>query len=110
MPPGRTWHRRAMDEPVGRQTRAAAGERCLPEPAALSLPQAVVLPPEMVERSVRPRLRRCVLQIGLLGGRILRLSGGQVESLFDMGLPVEVRELPADLAALWPAPVPGQDL
>jgi IS5 family transposase len=31
---------------------------------------------------------------------MLRLSGGQVESLFDMGLPVEVRELPADLAAL----------
>jgi transposase, IS5 family len=31
---------------------------------------------------------------------MLRLLGGQVESLFDMGLPVEVRELPADLAAL----------
>ena len=31
---------------------------------------------------------------------MLRLSGGQVESLFDQGLPVEVRELPADLAAL----------
>ena len=31
---------------------------------------------------------------------MLRLSGGQVESLFDRGLPVEVRELPADLAAL----------
>jgi transposase, IS5 family len=31
---------------------------------------------------------------------LLRLSGGQVESLFDLGLPVEVRELPADLAAL----------
>jgi IS5 family transposase len=31
---------------------------------------------------------------------MLRLSGGQVESLFDLGLPVEVRELPADLAAL----------
>jgi IS5 family transposase len=31
---------------------------------------------------------------------MLRLSGGQVESLFDMALPVEVRELPADLAAL----------
>ena len=31
---------------------------------------------------------------------MLRLSGGQVESLFDMGLPVVVRELPADLAAL----------
>jgi IS5 family transposase len=30
----------------------------------------------------------------------LRLSGGQVETLFDLGLPVEVRELPADLAAL----------
>src|SRR5215218_8624491 len=29
-----------------------------------------------------------------------RLSGVQVESLFDLGLPVEVRELPADLAAL----------
>ncbi len=28
------------------------------------------------------------------------MSGGQVESLFDMGLPVEVAELPADLAAL----------
>jgi IS5 family transposase len=31
---------------------------------------------------------------------MLRLSGGQVESLFDLGLPVEVRELPADLASL----------
>jgi transposase, IS5 family len=31
---------------------------------------------------------------------MLRLSGGQVESLFDLGLPVEVRELPADLAVL----------
>src|SRR5512139_912008 len=31
---------------------------------------------------------------------MLRLSGGQVESLFDLGLPVEVRELPDDLAAL----------
>jgi transposase, IS5 family len=31
---------------------------------------------------------------------MLRLSGGQVESLFDLGVPVEVRELPADLAAL----------
>jgi len=32
--------------------------------------------------------------------RVLRLSGGQAESLFDLGLPVEVAELPADLAAL----------
>jgi IS5 family transposase len=31
---------------------------------------------------------------------MLRLWGGQVESLFDVGLPVEVRELPADLASL----------
>src|SRR5215208_7078539 len=31
---------------------------------------------------------------------MLRLSGGQVGSLFDLGLPVEVRELPTDLAAL----------
>jgi IS5 family transposase len=31
---------------------------------------------------------------------VLRLSGGQVESLFDLGLPVAVAELPADLAAL----------
>jgi hypothetical protein len=31
---------------------------------------------------------------------MLRLSAGQGESLFDLGLPVEVRELPADLAAL----------
>lgn len=31
---------------------------------------------------------------------MLRLSGGQVESLFDLGLPIEVRELPTDLAAL----------
>jgi IS5 family transposase len=31
---------------------------------------------------------------------MLRLAGGQVESLFDLGLPVEVRELPGDLAAL----------
>jgi IS5 family transposase len=35
-----------------------------------------------------------------LGGRILRLAGGQVESLLDELLPVEVRELPKDLAAL----------
>jgi IS5 family transposase len=32
--------------------------------------------------------------------RMLRLSGGQVESLWDEVLPVGVRELPADLAAL----------
>jgi hypothetical protein len=31
---------------------------------------------------------------------MLRLSGGQVETLFDLALPVEVGELPADLAAL----------
>jgi IS5 family transposase len=31
---------------------------------------------------------------------MLVLSGGQVESLFDLGLPVEVAELPADLAVL----------
>jgi IS5 family transposase len=31
---------------------------------------------------------------------VLRLSGGQVESLFDLGLPVQVAELPADLAAV----------
>jgi IS5 family transposase len=31
---------------------------------------------------------------------MLRLSGGQVESLFDLGLPVGVAELPTDLAAL----------
>jgi hypothetical protein len=34
------------------------------------------------------------------GVQVLRLSGGQVESLFDLGLPMEVRELPGDLAAL----------
>jgi hypothetical protein len=28
---------------------------------------------------------------------MLRRSGGQVETRFDLGLPVEVRELPADL-------------
>jgi hypothetical protein len=31
---------------------------------------------------------------------MLRLAGGQVETLFDELLPVEVRELPQDLAAL----------
>ena len=31
---------------------------------------------------------------------MLRLSGGQVESLFDLGLPAGVAELPADLAGL----------
>lgn len=31
---------------------------------------------------------------------MLRLSGGQVETLFDLGLPIEVAELPADLAGL----------
>src|SRR5688572_9749241 len=31
---------------------------------------------------------------------MLRLAGGQVESLFDELLPVEVRELPEDLAAV----------
>jgi hypothetical protein len=31
---------------------------------------------------------------------MLRLSGGQVESLFDLGLPIEVAELPIDLAGL----------
>jgi IS5 family transposase len=33
-------------------------------------------------------------------GRMLRLAGDQLESLFDELLPVEVRELPADLAVL----------
>jgi len=41
------------------------------------------------------------LQIAWIWGFVvLRLSGGQVESLFDLGLPVEVAELPGDLAAL----------
>ncbi|MCA1700952.1 MAG: transposase, partial [Actinobacteria bacterium] len=40
------------------------------------------------------------LQIGWFGGWMLRLSGGQAESLFDEALPIEVRELPEDLAAL----------
>jgi hypothetical protein len=31
---------------------------------------------------------------------MLRLSGGRVESLFEMAVPVEVRDLPTDLAAL----------
>ena len=31
---------------------------------------------------------------------MLRLAGGQAESLFDQLLPVEVRELPQDLAVL----------
>ena len=31
---------------------------------------------------------------------VLRLAGEQVESLFDEALPIEVRELPADLARL----------
>jgi hypothetical protein len=31
---------------------------------------------------------------------MLRLSAGQVETLFDEALPVEVRELPEDLARL----------
>jgi hypothetical protein len=31
---------------------------------------------------------------------VLRLAGEQVESLFDGALPIEVRELPADLARL----------
>ena len=31
---------------------------------------------------------------------MLRLSGGRVESSFDEALPIEVRELPDDLAAL----------
>jgi hypothetical protein len=31
---------------------------------------------------------------------VLRLAGEQVESLFDQALPIEVRELPADLARL----------
>jgi transposase, IS5 family len=34
------------------------------------------------------------------GCRMLRLAGDQVESLFDELLPVEVRELPEDLAVL----------
>src|SRR3954452_9504183 len=41
-----------------------------------------------------------VLQIGRNGGWMLRLSGGQVESLFDLGLPVTVAELPEDLAGV----------
>jgi IS5 family transposase len=35
-----------------------------------------------------------------MGGVMLRLAGGQVESLFDELLPAEVRELPAELAVL----------
>ena len=31
---------------------------------------------------------------------MLTLSGGQAESLFDLGLPVEVAELPEELAGL----------
>jgi hypothetical protein len=38
----------------------------------------------------------------MAGGRMLQLVGGQVESLFDELLPVEVRELPADLARRQP--------
>jgi hypothetical protein len=42
-----------------------------------------------------------VLQIGRLWRSVvLRLSGGQVESLFDLGLPACVAELPADLAVV----------
>jgi transposase, IS5 family len=37
---------------------------------------------------------------GFPGVEMLRLAGGQVESLFDEALPVEVRELPEDLAGL----------
>jgi IS5 family transposase len=41
------------------------------------------------------------LQIGWIKEAVmLRLSGGQVESLFDEVLPCEVRQLPADLEAL----------
>jgi len=35
-----------------------------------------------------------------VGVAVLRLSGGQVETLFDLGLPVQVAELPADLGVL----------
>jgi hypothetical protein len=31
---------------------------------------------------------------------MIRLAGGQVEWLLDLGSPLEVRELPVDLAAL----------
>jgi hypothetical protein len=31
---------------------------------------------------------------------MLRLSGGHLASLFDLGLPIEVAELPTDLAGL----------
>lgn len=37
---------------------------------------------------------------GFGGWIVLMLSGGQVETLFDLGLPVEVKELPEDLAGL----------
>src|SRR3954466_14395397 len=41
------------------------------------------------------------LHIGwIVEALMLRLSGGQVESLFDEVLPVEVRQLPADLEVL----------
>ena len=36
----------------------------------------------------------------ILGVGMLRLAGEQVESLFDEALPIEVRELPDDLARL----------
>ena len=50
--------------------------------------------------SYAEELRPLACKSGDLEVVVLRLSGGQVESLFDLGLPVEVAELPADLAAL----------
>ena len=46
------------------------------------------------------RSMMCLQIAWIWGFVVLRLSGGQVESLFDLGLPVEVAELPGDLAAL----------
>ena len=75
--------------------------RALPPSFRLLLPpDTSPPPPPAAERHVVPGQGRFRPSDWVAGGWMLRLAGGQVESLFDELLPVEVRELPADLATL----------
>jgi transposase, IS5 family len=67
-------------------------------------PGVYLLAPEIVAGrgagSVRLGGEYLACKAAISGVGMLRLAGGQVESLFDDVLPVEVRELPDDLARL----------
>ena len=76
--------------PRWRGWKASSPPSYLPRKYSLGMP-----------RSVRCCGDDCPANRAIFGGVVmLRLSGGQVESLFALGLPVAVAEMPADLAAL----------